>query len=670
MLIYEGGENIKKYPYVKQRGLKECGPACVQMILKYYHGYLSIDKLSEMMYTNQNGTTAYHINETLKNLGFNSNGFKNSRLSDLKLPCIAHVIIKHSYKHYIVIYKINQKKKTILIADPATSLKHITFDEFKQIWTGITIQMYPVKPVTYEKQPKILSFLWYYIKKNWKLVLLVNIISLFATLAALLSSLFLPIIINCDKKVVSDIFLTFFFIFLIKDLLNFIKNKLLLNLNLKLDKQLTLDIFWKIINLPYRYYRRKTTGEVMSYFNDLYIIKNAITHLSKTILIDLPMLILVIVIIYHINYQIIIFTFLLVGIYYYIHKALSTFKLDEITRQKYQVNSYVAESISAFETIQNLNVKSKINKNFVSTYQNLNKKIKNIYFRHENLFLIQNILENLILLFIIWLLVQNDISVLITVYLLLSIFLNILKNFFDFSYNLDELKYAISNIIQLDYSKAELIKLNSNNIIIKNLSFSYDKLTMTLKNINCIIKDQSKVLVTGSSGSGKSTLFKIIKGYYSDYEGSIIIGDKNIKNKNFEDIIYVSSKEFLFTGSLIENLKLKSFNQNSINICEIKSLCQNNFYQLIEENGFNLSSGQKQRIALARALCDFQILILDEALSQVSVDMERRILKKLFKTYSNKTIIYISHRLDNLDLFDHFIKIKDGQIILNTRRNN
>ena len=64
MLIYEGGENIKKYPYIKQRGLKECGPACVQMILKYYGGYVNINKLSEMMYTNQNGTTAYNMNET------------------------------------------------------------------------------------------------------------------------------------------------------------------------------------------------------------------------------------------------------------------------------------------------------------------------------------------------------------------------------------------------------------------------------------------------------------------------------------------------------------------------------------------------------------------------------------------------------------------------------
>ena len=77
------------------------------MILKYYHGYVNLDKLSEMMNTTRQGTTAYNIKATLKDLGFNSYGLKSESVPNLKLPCIAHVIIIHSYKHYIVIYKVN-----------------------------------------------------------------------------------------------------------------------------------------------------------------------------------------------------------------------------------------------------------------------------------------------------------------------------------------------------------------------------------------------------------------------------------------------------------------------------------------------------------------------------------------------------------------------------------
>ena len=84
---------------------------------------------------------------------------------------------------------------------------------------------------------------------------------------------------------------------------------------------------------------------------------------------------------------------------------------------------------------------------------------------------------------------------------------------------------------------------------------------------------------------------------------------------------------------------------------------------LIEENGFNLSGGEKQRIVLARALLkNFEILIIDEGLSQVDVNLERKILKNIFSAFKDKTIIMISHRLDNLDLFDELIKFENGVV--------
>ena len=674
MLIYEGGENIKKYPYVKQRGLKDCGPACVAMILKYYGGYVNIDKLSEMMYTNQNGTTAYHINETLKVLGFNSMGLKNNNLESLKLPCIAHVIINHSYKHYIVIYKINHKKKTLLIADPAISLKQITFEEFLKIWSGITIQMYPIKQITHEKEPNMIKFIWYYMKKNLKLILLVNILYLIVSLISIVSSLFLPIIIiNYNNPKIISISFVFLITFLFKYLLDLIKNKLLIKLNLNIDKQLTMDIFWKILNLPYRYYRRKTTGEITSYFNDLYIIKNSINHFSQILLIDLPLLFISFILVYQMHFILSMMVTLYFLAYYCIHKKTSPHLLEEMIRKKYMVNSYIVEAISGFETIKNLNVKSKIYNKFLSHYKNLNQTTKKASNQNEFLLFLKNILEISTLFIIIIFLVKNNYQIdqIIIVYFLTSNSLNIIKNIFDLNYSIDEIKYSISNIMQLNTKQNKLISNNFNgNIVIKNLNFSYNKQTPILSNINLIIKSSHKILVTGNSGSGKSTLFKILKGYYKDYEGSITIGNKNLKKYFFKNIIYVSPQEFLFTGSLADNLNLKTKNPNSIQICEIENIIKDNPYQLIEENGFNLSSGQKQRIALARALCDFNILIIDEGLNQVSSDMERKILKKLFKTYQNKTIIYISHRLDNLDLFDQFIKIDEGKVVLNKKRNN
>jgi len=103
-------------------------------------------------------------------------------------------------------------------------------------------------------------------------------------------------------------------------------------------------------------------------------------------------------------------------------------------------------------------------------------------------------------------------------------------------------------------------------------------------------------------------------------------------------------------------------------MCYVNEIMDNNlgFNMLIEENGFNLSGGEKQRIMLARALLKkFEILIIDEGLNQVDINLERKILKNIFRKYKDKTIIVVSHRLDNLDLFDNLIKIEKGVVVKN-----
>ena len=241
--------------------------------------------------------------------------------------------------------------------------------------------------------------------------------------------------------------------------------------------------------------------------------------------------------------------------------------------------------------------------------------------------------------------------------------------------NIKQSKIAIKKILTLFYDKKDngiIDKKMIGDIYFNNLSYSFDDVNDVLKNINLKITKASKVMVLGSSGSGKSTLFKLLKKYYQIPRDKIYIDDIDINDYQNSDIIYVSQNELLFSDTVYNNIDSDNIIDIS-KICLVDDIIKNNqlgFNFLIEENGFNLSGGEKQRIILARAIAKpFEILVIDEGLSQVDINMERIIMKNLITMYKDKTIIFISHRIDNIDLFDQVIKIEKGNLISDLSKN-
>ena len=210
------------------------------------------------------------------------------------------------------------------------------------------------------------------------------------------------------------------------------------------------------------------------------------------------------------------------------------------------------------------------------------------------------------------------------------------------------------------------------NIKIEKLTFSRAS-KIILKDISINISKGEKVIITGQSGSGKSTLLKILMNYYKDYEGRILVDNHNINGLDLK-INYISQNEKLFTDTLYNNIVFDNSNDFNkiVDICYIDELIDSHlgYNKILNEDGFNISGGQKQRIVLARTLIKpFDILLIDEGLNQIDVNLERKILKKIFKVYKDKTIIIISHRLENLDLYDRLITIEKGQITRDLERN-
>jgi len=669
---------VKKYPFIKQDGIKDCASACVQMILKYYGGYTSMTKLNEMMRTSHKGTDAYHLVLALQELGFKAEGrkFKNFYFP---LPVIAHVIINDSYKHYVVIYEVDFRRRRLLIGDPSFGLRRLSFDEFKKMWTGVIITIKPVRKLIKEEEPKVIPFVLKLVRPNVKSLILIGGLSFVVSVLAVVTSFFLQVLINYLNKDFDGLFDVcgiFLVVFLAYAFLKFFRNSRLIKLNREIDSRLSIDTFKKIVHLPYRFFRQRTTGEITSYFNDLFWIREFIMDVSIAIFTNLPIMIMIFLVMAYLNFGALLIVLFICLLYfldfvYYFRK--NEIKVDQALYEKAFVNSYMTERIGGFESVKNLDMEGMVISKFRKVYEKYLSTVKDVDITYNKQSLDKEIVHYFGLFFlIIYIFLEISKGMVfsegVTLFILAIYFLDNFRNILGFDLEVKEVTSAVKHVSELlNYNKQKKIRKQiRGDIRFTNVSYSFDDEKKVLDGISLVIKQGEKVMVTGKSGSGKSTLFKILKGFYNDYQGKIFIGNKDIRQLKVSGINYICQKETIFTGTLKDNLELLG-KYDQRDICEIKDIGLE-YDDLLEENGFNLSGGQRQRIILARALNNFNILIIDEGLSEVDVNMERRIIKGLLERYKNKTIIYVSHRRDNLDLFDRLVEINDGKILTYERR--
>ena len=210
------------------------------------------------------------------------------------------------------------------------------------------------------------------------------------------------------------------------------------------------------------------------------------------------------------------------------------------------------------------------------------------------------------------------------------------------------------------------------NIVIKKLNYKIGT-KLLFNNLSVVIENKEKILLVGESGSGKSTLIKMLLRYIEvDYDvikiSNIDINHYHLQNIR-ANITYITGNEYLFNDSIRNNICMyKDYNEEEIkvvcDICLVSDILSSKNISLntiIEEDGFDLSNGERQRIVLARSLLKkTSIYIFDESLSAIDINREKKILEKIFVYLKDKTVIVISHRYNNKKLYDRILKLENG----------
>ncbi|GAA0785755.1 ABC transporter ATP-binding protein [Hathewaya limosa] len=231
----------------------------------------------------------------------------------------------------------------------------------------------------------------------------------------------------------------------------------------------------------------------------------------------------------------------------------------------------------------------------------------------------------------------------------------------------------------------EKVKLNGSEIQLHEVSFSYDgtERGKVLHNINFVIPNGSFTALVGPSGSGKSTIAQLIARFWDVDSGYITIDNVNIKDIPMDqlskNISFVTQDNFLFNCSLKENIRLGNPNATDNEVYEAaKKACCSDFIQSLEQGfdtpagvaGKKLSGGEKQRIAIARAILkNAPIVILDEATAFTDPENESKIQESIMSLSKHKTLLVIAHRLSTIQNADQIILLKNGGIVDSGKQN-
>ncbi|SHK54621.1 peptidase domain-containing ABC transporter [Tepidibacter formicigenes] len=692
----------KKYICIKQHDMTDCGAACLATISKQYGLKIPITKIREIAGTDKQGTNVFGMIKAAEELGFSAKAVRASTqedfYSEFPLPAIAHVVIDNLL-HYVVVHYISKDK--IIVADPGEGIVEYTPEEFFKIWSGILILLVPDIKFEKKDETKGLFERFFCILKPQKLLIInVFLVSLMLSGLGIFGSFFFKFLLDDIipyglDKTLNVVAIGMIMLGLLKIVLSAFRSHLLLYLSQKLDIPLILGYYNHVLKLPMNFFGTRRSGEIISRFMDASQIKDIISGATLTIMIDTLMAIAGAVILYMVSTKLFFIAIILLILDTAIVISFKEpFKKmnKEIMEKNEKLNSYLIESLNGIHTIKSFNAERK---NELKTEQNFIAVLKTS-FKMGKLSNIQGVLSSVVSSIggtvILWVgaksVISGEMSMgqLITFNSLLGYFIGPVTNLINLQTSMQTAVVAADRLgeildLELEKTNNDLNKLKpktlKGDIEFKNIDFRYGTRELVLKNINMKIKKGEKIALVGESGSGKTTLAKLLLNLYKVEKGEILIDGKNVQDISIEylreKVAYIPQETFLFSDTILENLK---FGKEDATMDEIIKVCEMTkvhdfvnklplrYETRLEENGANISGGQRQRLSIARALLKKpDILIMDEATSNLDSITEKSIENTINSLDKDMSIIIIAHRLSTIKKCDRIFVLESGEII-------
>ncbi|HAH54504.1 MAG TPA: peptidase C39 [Flavobacterium sp.] len=662
----------------------DCGVACLLSVIKFYNGSHSLEKLRELSGTTKQGTTMLGLCQAANGLGFTAEGYKTD-LESLKRhgePVILLTLNEGQAQHYLVCYEYNTQNG-FLIGDPAKEVYYLNEAELEKKWVSKKClvlspneNFITTKEATKSQKRYFINLL----KEDYKLLIFSVVIGVFVAALGMAMAIFSQKLIDdilpshkLNKLITGIVLLTV--LLLARVGFTILRAFLLLQQSKDFNNRINNQFYSSLLHLPKPFFDTRKIGELVARLNDTGRIQGVIQTLTNGLVIDILVSITSIVFLFLYSWQVAVFSLISLPVYFYIiyrsNKKIINAQREVMQNYAFNESNYIA-SIQGVATIKNHNRQSVFAKVGEVVFGNYQEKIFNLGKINIQLSW-QAGLSSVV--FLIGILIYTSMAVfnkemklgeLMAVLGIAGSLLPSIASLALISIPINEAKIAFNRMFEfasIEKEKETGVTISTlENITINNLSFRFAGRSELLSGINIEIQKGKLTAIVGESGSGKSTIGQILQRFYNFEKGEIIINNQyhlsEIELESYRNLIGVIPQEItIFNGNVVDNILLGK-EENPENLLQfIQTYGFDTYFNqlpqglatLLGEEGINLSGGQKQIIALARALYKKpQLLILDEATAAMDRNTEQFTIDLLQKVKKECAIFFISHRLNML----------------------
>ena len=551
-----------------------------------------------------------------------------------------------------------------------------------------------------KNQKQTFARIWNYLKKQRVGLVAAVIMVIISTLLSLLGPIFIGMIID-DYILSYDVQGTFkMLVFLTAvyvgtSLFTWLQTYLMINVALKTIRTLRLDLFTKIQSFSLRFFDQRSQGDLMSRVtNDIENLNAALSQSVAQIVSSILTIIGVTIAMLILNWLLAIVSFLIIPIVIFATKQIikrSSVNYSKRQKDLGQLNGFIEESITGSEVITLFGKE----KETIRQFNDVNENLRISAMRAETIsgFLgpINNFINNL------------GLGVLIAIGAILAVkgytSIGVIATFVTFSRLLFRPINQLSNLLNtfqsaiagaervfeimdedpevIDDSHKITKKSFTGDVVFQNVSFSYKENRPILKNISFQVKAGETIALVGPTGSGKTTIINLLTRFYDIDSGQILLDGRSIDEYKMtllrEKVGIVLQDTYLFSDTIMENIRYGRLDATDEEVIEAAKIANaHTFIKYLPEQyntfvvagGTNLSQGQRQLIAIARAVLeDADLLILDEATSSIDTRTEIQIQKGLHNLMQGRTSFVIAHRLKTIENADCILVINQGEII-------